>query len=141
MQGIMADLNFEGHLQRLVYLLQEESRADIWTSLQVKLIPFEAIGLPRTAIDRLVWQACQRDEIVLITRNRNRDDEDSLEATIADLCTATSLPVIDVHSADRVMTDRTYAERVADGLLEYLFDLRHNSSLLLGTGRLPLPKP
>ena len=140
MQGIMADLNFEGHLERLVHLLQGEARLDIWNDLNLQVARFDVLGLPRTASDRLVWQACQKHEYVLITANRSRDDSDSLQATIEDSNSATSLPVLTVYSADRLLNERTFAERAADELLDYLFDLKYYPERLLGAGRLPLPK-
>ena len=72
---------------------------------------------------------------MLITANRNKDGEDSLEATIASQNQPDSLPVLTVSSADQILTSREYAESVVSRLLEFLLDLEN----LRGTGRLYLP--
>ena len=73
--------------------------------------------------------------MILITSNRNDDGPDSLEATIRTHGTPHSLPVFTLADAKRVLKERSYAELVADRLLEYLFDIEG----LRGAGRLYLP--
>jgi hypothetical protein len=70
-----------------------------------------------------------------VTSNRNAEGSDSLEATIRALSTPNSLPVFTLADAQRVLQERSYAERVADRLLEYLFDIDN----CRGVGRLYLP--
>jgi hypothetical protein len=61
--------------------------------------------------------------VVLITANRNADDPDSLEATIQDLNTPQSLPVVTLANVERIRRDRQYAEQVAGQVLDLLFDI------------------
>ena len=69
------------------------------------------------------------------TANRNDEGADSLEATIAQENTAQSLLVFTLSNDQRVLRDRLYAERVADRLLEVLFDM----DSYRGAGRIYLP--
>ena len=135
MPGLIADLNLEGHFRILLRLLEEPSRRELWSDLGWTAVTFEALGLPRTAPDVLVWTTCQQQQLVLLTANRNDEGPDSLEAAIRDLNKPESLPVFTVGNLDRFMNSRAYAEAVADQVLEYTFDIDNYR----GTGRLYLP--
>jgi hypothetical protein len=50
-------------------------------------------GLQLDASDRAVWEACQREHVILLTANRNEAGPDSLQATIQQYSTPASLPV------------------------------------------------
>lgn len=93
------------------------------------------MGLRLDASDREVWTVCQREQIVLLTANRNDEGPESLEATIQQQNAAQSLPVFTLSNDQRVLRDPFYAERVADRLLETLFDI----DSYRGTGRIYLP--
>jgi hypothetical protein len=135
MPGMVADVNIEGHFQVLLLLLRQDSRRAFWVSLNFTTPTFDELGLLAISSDRAVWQKCQEAQLVLITANRNDDGPDSLEATIRDLNRMDSLPVITLADPDRIFSDRHYAERTADQLLEYLMDLEKYR----GTGRLYVP--
>ena len=49
--------------------------------------------------------------------------KDSLEQVIREENTATSLPVVTIGNADRVLTDPDYRNRCVDRLIEIIFDL------------------
>jgi hypothetical protein len=83
--------------------------------------------------DREVWRFAQ-ERSMLLTDNRNMDDADSLEQTIRDENTVTSLPVLTIGSLDRI-GDREYRERCALRLFEIVLDLDQH----LGRGRIYLP--
>jgi len=93
------------------------------------------LGLQPDASDRDVWEACQCEQVILLTANRNDDGPESLEATIQQHNTPASLPVLTLASEQRVLRDRLYAEAVADRLLELLFDI----GSYRGSGRLYVP--
>src|SRR5262245_13502191 len=93
------------------------------------------LGLQPDASDRDVWEACQREQVVLLTVNRNDGGPESLEATIRQHNTPASLPVFTLANDQRVLRDRLYAAAVADRLLEFLFDIDSYHE----TGRLYLP--
>src|SRR5205085_11748682 len=96
---------------------------------------FPGLGLDRNAPDRLIWETCQTQGIVLFTGNRNQEGPDSLEETLRTLNRVDSLPVITLGDPMRFRNDRAYAERAALRLLDYLLNLDHHR----GAGRLYVP--
>jgi hypothetical protein len=135
MPGILADVNVEKHLRQLIGLLQSERRRELWAALDFEALTFPDLGIDPTTSDRLVWQRCQSDGLILLTANRNRQGPDSLEETILALNQKDSLPVFTIADDQRFVTDAAYREQVADRCLEYLYDVEN----LRGTGRLFLP--
>jgi hypothetical protein len=135
MRGMMADHDSEGHLTILTGHLEKEPWHEFWVSLNLVRLTFADLGLTPDAPDAQLWQVCQHEQIVLVTRNRNADDPDSLETTIRTQNTLASLPVFTLTNADRVLQDGAYAERAARRLLEYLLEI----DKVRGTGRLYLP--
>jgi hypothetical protein len=134
-QGILADVNCQRQVQRLRSLCHKGWRQEVWQSLDLAVMSFTDLGLPLNATDRQVWQACQSQQIVLVTANRNAAGPDSLEATIQSLNDPSSLPVLTLADERRILRDKSYALRALDRLLEYLFDLDR----FRGTGRLYIP--
>jgi hypothetical protein len=134
-KGLLADVNNVKQVRILLMLLQEEPRREFWLHLGLSAPTFAEVGLHPRSPDTDVWLTCQAEQLILITANRNDDGPDSLEATIRNLGTLQSLPVFTLADANRVLSERTYAELVADRLLEYLYDMDN----LRGAGRLFLP--
>lgn len=133
--GLLADANCLGHLAVLLPLFHSGWRREIWEALHLMLVSFADLGLQADASDRVVWDVCQRAQVVLLTANRNDDGPESLEATLQYHNTPTSLPIFTFANDQRVLRDRGYAEAVADRLLEFLFDIDRYR----GTGRLYVP--
>ncbi|HEX5273136.1 MAG TPA: hypothetical protein VFW33_21720 [Gemmataceae bacterium] len=135
MTGILPDVNIEGHFQILLRLLQQGHRAEFWAHMRLRTPTFGDLGLAADTPDVIVWGLCQREGLVLLTANRNYEGPDSLEAAIRTLNTPTSLPVLTLATPEHILHGREYAARVADRLLEMLFEIdRH-----LGAGRLFVP--
>ena len=135
MWGIVPDANCEGHFRVLLRLLHNESRREFWHFLNLAILTFEELGLAADASDREVWERCQQREVVLITANRTADGSDSLEAVIQMSNTPESLPVVTLANLERIRRDRSYANQVADRLLDYLFDIES----FRGVGRVFVP--
>jgi hypothetical protein len=119
--GILADANCEGHLALLLRLFHQNWRQEVWEFLRLAQGSFADLGLLPDASDREVGEVCQREQVVLVTANRNDEGPESLEATIQQQNTAQSLPVFTLANDQRVLRDRQYAETVADRLIEVLF--------------------
>ena len=134
MQGLLADVNCEGYVRLLIGLLLAESRRELWNALSLRVFEFDDLGLTVTSSDRIVWAVCQQRELVLITANRNARGDDSLELVIREVNEPDSLPVVTIGNPKRVYVDAVYAHRLADQLLEYLYDMANYR----GTGRLYL---
>ncbi len=135
MKGLLADVNSVKQVRFLLMLLHEDARREFWHYLALTTPTFAEVGLHPRSTDTDVWLKCQADELLLITANRNDDGPDSLEATIRTHGTPHSLPVFTLADANRVLSERSCAEHVADRLLEYLYDMDN----LRGAGRLYLP--
>lgn len=135
MKGLLADVNIEGYVDYLVTLIQAEPWFLFWQHLGIGYYHFAHFGLESTAPDSEVWELCQREQLVLITNNRNKDDENSLESTIRTRGTSTSLPVFTIASIPHLHVSRVYANRIIDKLLDALLRI----DTLRGAGRIYLP--
>jgi hypothetical protein len=135
MPAIVADADSEGCVRRLADLLLDGPWRELWLELDYAYETFSTLGLAADASDAEIWRTCQQEQVVLITANRNQEGPDSLEATIRADNTAESLPVITLANPKRIMSDREYGRRVAEKLLNYLFDI----DSFRGTGRLYVP--
>ena len=135
MRGILADINAEGALTSLRYIWLSDAWRELWIGLNLSVEDFRTLGLPFDAPDSIIWRTCQREQLVLITENRNKRGSDSLEATIQNENQPDRLPVITIANTDRVLRDRLYAETVAERLLDYLMRIDE----VRGTGRIYVP--
>jgi hypothetical protein len=135
MPGMVPDNDIEGHFEILLGHLTSATWNGIWTELAITTHGFETLGLPRSASDRVIWHECQKQQLMLITANRNDDGPDSLAATIRDSNSLESLPVFTLADPDRILDSSTYTEEVVEALLEYLMDLDNAR----GAGRIWLP--
>lgn len=134
MQGLLADVNCEGDVRLLSGLLLAESRRELWDALRLRVFEFDDLGLTVTSSDRVVWGVCQQRALVLLTANRNARDDDSLELVIREANEPDSLLVVTISNPKRIYVDAVYAHRLADQLLEFLYDIANYR----GTGRLYL---
>jgi hypothetical protein len=135
MQGLLADINIKGHMRVLLLLLHSKAWFDLWQDLNVPVRTFAELGLAPNASDAVIWHTCQQHQVVLITANRNQQGADSLEATIQNCNTPTSLPVLTFASPEEILKSKAHADGVVERLLEYLMEIDR----LRGTGRLYLP--
>jgi hypothetical protein len=132
---IMSDNDVLGYVKRVVDICQTSAWLDLWRELGCTVCTFRDLGLSSDASDTFVWQACQANEVILITGNRSANDLESLEVTIRQQNRADSLPVLTLSDPRRIVHDREYADLVVERLFEVLLDIE----LLRGTGRLFLP--
>jgi hypothetical protein len=130
----MADHDIEGQFAELLRILRSPTWRDLWERLGVTTESFASLGLSEQAPDGLLWETCQAQQVVLVTGNRNSESPDSLEATIRRLNQADSLPVVTIADPQK-FSHRSYAERAAERLLDYLLDL----DKYRGAGRLFIP--
>lgn len=128
---ILSDHDIEGK----VFLLWGTVAATGWLeTLPLRLVRFRDVGLPRNSTDRTVWRFAQTHGMILLTNNRNMEGIDSLEQTIRDENTITSLPVLTIGNFDRI-TERVYREQCAARLIEIIVYLDD----FLGVGRMFIP--
>jgi hypothetical protein len=133
--AILADANIQGHVERLLDVIEAGEWAALWAEGGLALATFRRLGRPDDASDRAIWRLCQSQQLLRLTANRNSDDPDSLEVVIREEGTPDSLPVFTLADADRIWDSSDYAERIMARLMDYLLDLDEYR----GTGRLYLP--
>jgi hypothetical protein len=138
-RGLIADVNFQSQLDRLTYILESDFWYDLWHGFDLVIESFAALGLHPETADRIVWERCQEEGLILLTGNRNDDGPDSLEATLR-TAGPNSLPVVTLGNARRLLEDSTYAERVVSELMDFLDDLESRPEAVLGSGRIFLPR-
>lgn len=128
---ILLDHDLEG----LVIFLKAGLRETRWDQdLPLAFRRLHDLGLPEDSSDQDIWRYAQRHRLLLVTNNRNKDDETSLQATIERENTPESLPVITVSDADALVIAH-YRQQAANKLAEIVIDLEN----YLGTGRVFIP--
>ncbi len=128
---ILADHNIEGHALTLLGTLAKAGWLEL---IALRVVTFADIGLQYTSNDREVWRFTQANAMILLTDNRNMKDQDSLEQTIRDENTTTSLPVLTIGNSKR-LDEAAYRDRCAERLLE----IGTNIEKYLGIGRIFIP--
>ena len=136
-RGVLFDVNIEGHQAYLMNLLAALDMSDIWQKYNFRTFTVSEFGYPKAVRDRVIWNRCQVERLILFTENRNDDGGDSLERTMADSLGPDSLPVITLSNKGRFEHDRRYALIVAGQFLEKLVDTAEG--MHRGVGRIYLP--
>lgn len=131
MLQILVDHNLEGDAELLFAVLTQDGWAQL---LELKFVYFADVGLDVESDDTTVWEFAQTRGMLLLTNNRNDNDETSLTATIRRANDPAALPVLTVANPRR-LKEAEYRQAIADSLVEVLFYLENFS----GTGRLFLP--
>lgn len=129
--SILLDHNLDGHLVFLEAGMKETGWDQIVTLVFKRL---RDVGLPYDAPDHEIWRFVQEHRLILLTHNRNSDDETSLQATIQRENTPQSLPVLTISNKDDLALS-DYRQRAIHKLVEYAVDL----DKYLGSGRMYVP--
>lgn len=128
----LLDHNLEGQ----GVLLRSSMESDGWLELiDIPMLTFADIGMPVDTSDREVWRYAQKRQLILLTANRNDDGEDSLEQTIQDENTSTSLPVLTVGDPERIMKESAYCKRCVERIVDIVMNIEN----YLGAGRIYIP--
>ncbi|NER47407.1 MAG: ACP S-malonyltransferase [Symploca sp. SIO1A3] len=128
---LLIDHNIEGWAVRLWDTIVSEDWLELYP---LEMLMFIDVGLEDTANDREVWRFAQANEMILLTSNRNMDGEDSLETTLRQENTLTSLPVLTIALIER-LEEREFRERCAERLMEIILYIEK----YLGVARLYIP--
>jgi hypothetical protein len=129
MIGILVDRNIERQGQ----LLWRQFADSDWQTMQVaSMTTLIKAGLESDATDRSIWTLCQQHRLLLLTANRNRRGEDSLQAVLDDLNNPAALPVLTLSNANRALVDAVYRELCAYRIADIALELPR----YLGIGRL-----
>jgi hypothetical protein len=137
MNGVVFDVNIQGHARYMLQLLAALNATDLWQAIGLPILTVPGLGYAADVRDRVIWNRCQSAGLVLFTENRNDDGPDSLERTLADSLTADSLPVLTLANKGRFEHDRRYALIVASAFLDAIADTAAGGNR--GAGRMYLP--
>lgn len=128
---ILMDHNLEGYAVLLAGVLANGGWLDL---LSIRFVMFAEVGLAIDSSDAVVWRVAQANKMILLTGNRSMKEIESLEQTIREENTSTSLPVLTIGSIDR-LSEREYREQCS----LRIFDVILNLDNYLGVGRLFIP--
>ena len=97
---VFLDHDLEGQVPFLEAGLRETG----WNQyLHLEFRRLRNLNMPDNSTDQDIWRYVQREHFLLLTNNRNREDETSLQATIERENTRESLPVITVSDKDQLV--------------------------------------
>jgi hypothetical protein len=128
---LLIDHNLEGFAPLLLGIWAKDG----WTELlPLRCIYFSETALPPDSDDTTVWRYAQSAGAILLTSNRNRHGDTSLQATIERENHPAALPVITLSHPERLWVP-AYRLQVALKIVEIILYLDHYR----GTGRLFVP--
>ncbi|MCM0591684.1 MAG: ACP S-malonyltransferase [Gloeotrichia echinulata DVL01] len=116
----LVDHNLKGHAVVLAGSILSGGWLD-W--VPIRFVTFDEMKLPVNSDDRVVWQLAQSNQMILLTANRSMKGQNSLEQVMREEITPTSLPVITISDADRLLNDPEYRQRCATRLVEIVLDI------------------
>jgi len=102
--------------------------------ITIEFLRLRDLGLSDAQSDQEIWRRTQKDRLLLITHNRNREDETSLQATIENETEPSSLPVLTIASIEK-LTSANYRQRAVHKLVEVILFIEN----YLGVGRVYIP--
>jgi len=128
---ILLDHDVEGHAKYLQAGLRETG----WDrDVTVTFVRLYDLGLSNDSSDQDIWRFAQRHRLLLITSNRNQENETSLQATIERENTPEALPVLTLSQANRLLLP-DYRQQAVHKLVEIIIYLEN----YLGIGRIYIP--
>ena len=130
--NFLVDHNLRGHAVLLSGSIVSSGWLD-W--VLIRFITFDEVSLPIDSDDRVVWQLAQSNQMILLTANRSMKGDNSLEQVMREEITSTSLPVITIGDADRLLNDSEYRQLCAIRLVEIVIDI----NTYMGVSRLFIP--
>lgn len=116
----LIDHNLKGHALIFFGAIASQGWLDI---VPIQFVTFAQMKLPIDSDDRRVWQLAQENQMILLTANRSMKDKDSLEQVMREENTPTSLPVITIGNADRLLNESEYRERCVERLIQIVLDI------------------
>ena len=128
---ILLDHDIEGYVVFFKAGLQETG----WDQyVTIEFLRLRDLGLSDKQSDQDIWRRVQKDRLLLITNNRNREGETSLQATIENESRADSLPVLTISSVEKLV-QADYRQQVVNRLAEVILYLER----YLGVSRIFIP--
>jgi hypothetical protein len=128
---ILLDHDIEGHAKYLQAGLKETG----WDhDLTIEFVRLHDLALPEDASDQDIWRFAQHHRLLLLTSNRNQENETSLQATIDRENTPEAMPVLTLPQTNRLLIS-DYRQQATHKLVEIILYLEN----YLGVGRIYPP--
>ncbi len=128
----LVDHNLERHAVVLMGNIANQGWLEV---LPIRFIFLREVGLSIDSTDRAVWRFSQAHQMILLTANRKMKGKDALEKVLREENNPSSLPVLTIGSADRVLDEKAYRDQCVDRLLEIVIDIDN----YFGVGRIFIP--
>ncbi len=128
---ILVDHNMIGQARLLFETLKREGWVDF---LGLEFVYFSDVDLSTDTSDDELWQQAQSRGVLILTDNRNNEDDTSFTAVIERESNDSSLPVLTVSSVKR-LKEASYRQAVALRLVDIVIYLDNYR----GTGRIFIP--
>ncbi len=135
MSTILLDEHLGGFLGYLESLTYSDYWREIAEAVDLRFVRLDDVGIAAGTSDLDIWRFCQANRLYLLTDNRAQHTADALGAVIAAENAVDSLPVFTISDMDSFRNERSYAQKLAESLLDYLL----TPANVRGAGRLYLP--
>ena len=116
----LIDHNLKGHALVLFDAIAAQGWLDM---VSIRFATFAELDLPPDSDDRAVWRSAQENRMILLTANRSMKGKNSLEQVMRQESTSTSLPVVTIGNADRLLNDPEYRGRCVESLVEIVLGI------------------
>jgi hypothetical protein len=128
---ILLDHDIEGYVVFFKAGLQETG----WDQyVTIEFLRLRDLGLSDEQSDQEIWRRVQKDRLLFITNNRNREGETSLQATIENESEVDSFPVLTISSVEKLVQS-DYRQQTVHKLVEIILYLER----YLGVSRIYIP--
>lgn len=116
----LIDHNLKGHALIFFGAIASQGWLDI---VPIRFVTFAEMELSIDNNDRVVWRLAQEKQMILLTANQCMKGKDSLEQVMREENTSTSLPVITIGNADRLLNESEYRGQCVERLIEIVLDI------------------
>jgi predicted nuclease of predicted toxin-antitoxin system len=127
----LVDYNLDGYALVFLGILAKLGWLEF---ISIRFVTFKEVGLSMASCDRLVWHYAQKNQMIILTANRNMKGRDSLEQVMREDNTEDSFPVLTIGNFAR-LDEADYRERCVERLIEIVLDIDNYK----GSGRLFIP--
>jgi len=119
--NVLVDHNIEGYAVMMAGVLGNDGWLEM---IPISFVMFAEVSWAFNSSERIVWRLAQENQMILLTANRSREGEDSLEETIRNENTPTSLPVLTIGSVDR-LAESEYRKKCSLCLFDGILNLEN----------------
>lgn len=121
MRGLLADSNVQRHMAPVQHSLERLDLLELLIDMDIEFTTLAELGVPLGIDDCTLWHRCQTEGWLLLTDNRNDENETSLQSTLRKFWKPGHVPVLTIADKRRFENDAEYREHVAADIAEVLY--------------------